>query len=639
MSVKLRPGECPVKAEYLIRPVNTYKEDAQEVASTNKNNEPTLGSLQEENNLSNVDLKENVSKVQGEVKDINGSVEIVNIAQADLPNVDSKENVESVEMKQVEVANVDLKENVKTEDAKSDSGEGKRSCTDEYVQPSKKKQKGQNKARPRTVPKQAKETRICLSILVNEECRFGEGCKFNHNVEEYLATRQADLGDVCVNFRETGKCRYGIECLFSKDHLTEDNKNIIDEEKFQKFLADRTKNNTLKRDVMVTVRKRKYKFSKSDKYLSEMHQQTKCVSTNETTDIREKRKVDFAGKLYLAPLTTLGNLPFRRICKRLGADITCGEMAMSTKLLQCQQAEWALIKRDPSEDIFGVQICGGYPDTMTKVTELLNAECHVDFIDINMGCPIDFVFKKGEGSALMGRLAKLEKIVRGMVQVSDVPVTIKMRTGIYENNINAHKVIPMVKEWGVDLITLHGRTREQRYTKDADWDYINSCAELANPVPLFGNGDIFSYEEMNEKNLKTSGAVIARGALVKPWIFTEIKEQRHWDISSSERFDILKEFTNAGLSHWGSDFKGVENTRRFLLEWLSFLCRYVPVGLLEVLPQKINERAPRYYGRNDLETLFSSDNAEDWVKISEMILGPVPDSFIFLPKHKANSYS
>lgn len=181
------------------------------------------------------------------------------------------------------------------------------------------------------------------------------------------------------------------------------------------------------------------------------------------------------------------------------------------------------------------------------------------------------------------------------------------------------------------------------------------------------------------------------GALLKPWLFTEIKEQRHWDISSSERLDVLRDFTHYGLEHWGSDTQGVERTRRFLLEWLSFLCRwtlnrgpvgdrsprphqalppslpsprcrYVPVGLLERLPQRINERPPYYLGRDHLETLMASQQAADWIRIryllasalgavlggpglichscphSEMLLGPVPPGFVFLPKHKANAY-
>jgi len=430
----------------------------------------------------------------------------------------------------------------------------------EKIQPPKKKQKGQNKARPRTVPKQKEANRLCTYLLINEECKFKESCRFSHDIEGYLQVKPAELGEICINFTQSGRCRHGIECLFSKQHTTEDNKNIIDEEKFSKFHDENyssKKNNTLEKQTMVKIRKKKYDFPRSDRYLKEMNKSAKSnnnndcgISTHYHANIKEKKKIDFAGKLYLAPLTTLGNLPFRSICKRLGADITCGEMAMATKLLQCHQAEWALIRRHQSEDLFGAQICGGFPDTLSRVAELLNNECNVDFIDLNLGCPIDLVFKKGEGSALMGRLSKLEKIIKGMVDVSEVPITVKMRTGINESNISAHKVIPMVREWGASMVTLHGRTREQRYTKDADWDYINMCAELASPMPLFGNGDILSFEEANTRH-QTSGIMIARGALIKPWIFTEIKEQRDWDISSHERFEFLRDFTNAGLMHWG----------------------------------------------------------------------------------------
>lgn len=129
-----------------------------------------------------------------------------------------------------------------------------------------------------------------------------------------------------------------------------------------------------------------------------------------------------------------------------------------------------------------------------------------------------------------------------------------------------------------------------------------------------------------------------RGALIKPWLFTEIKEQRHWDITANERLDMLKDFVKFGYDHYGSDEYGIATTRRYLLEWLSFLHRYIPIGLMERYPQQINERPPRYFGRNDLETLMASGNVQDWVKISNLIMPPPTDDFTFVPKHKSNSY-
>jgi tRNA-dihydrouridine synthase 3 len=180
----------------------------------------------------------------------------------------------------------------------------------------------------------------------------------------------------------------------------------------------------------------------------------------------------------------------------------------------------------------------------------------------------------------------------------------------------------------------------------ADWDYIQQVAQSRpeHPmIPIIGNGDIFSYTDYEEKVSREGiecTAMLGRGALIKPWLPVEIKERRHWDISASERLDMLKDFVRFGLEHWGTDTQGVNNTRRFLLEWLSFLYRYVPVGMLEVLPQAMNHRPPLHLcGRSDLETLMLSKDCKDWIKISEMFLGKVPDGFRFEPKHKASSYS
>ncbi|EEF49514.1 tRNA-dihydrouridine(47) synthase [NAD(P)(+)]-like [Ricinus communis] len=360
------------------------------------------------------------------------------------------------------------------------------------------------------------------------------------------------------------------------------------------------------------------------------------------THPREKKLIDFKGKLYLAPLTTVGNLPFRRLCKLLGADITCGEMAMCTNLLQGQASEWALLRRHSSEDLFGVQICGAYSDTVARTVELIDQECTVDFIDINMGCPIDIVVSKGAGSCLLTKPMRMKSIIHAASSTVDTPITVKVRTGYFEGKNRIDSLIADISNWGTNAVTIHGRSRQQRYSKLADWEYIYHCAKKApESFQVLGNGDIFSYTDWNKHKSdcpELSSCMIARGALIKPWLFTEIKEQRHWDIRSGERLDILKDYVHFGLEHWGSDTKGIETTRHFLLEWLSYTCRYIPVGLLDVIPQRINWRPPSYYGRDDLETLMASDSAADWIRISEMLLGKVPEGFTFAPKHKSNAY-
>ncbi|XP_046961174.1 tRNA-dihydrouridine(47) synthase [NAD(P)(+)]-like [Vanessa cardui] len=532
------------------------------------------------------------------------------------------------------------------------------------------KRRGQNKARPKTFQDE-KQNKPCPTIINNiskdeiKPCQFTK-CKYIHNPVEYLNSKQEDLGDTCHLFNIRGRCPRGITCRFGSGHTTKDGLNIIDETKVSTWKED--VKNTLQQSLQISLQKRKYDFTLAEKLVKSLDTKNKSEkkdiesdtinSTIESDKIisqsgaiidddlikllpREKKKIDWQNKLFLSPLTTVGNLPFRRICKQFGADITCGEMALCESLLKGLKQEWALVKRHESEDIFGAQICGNNAYGIAKVAQLLQENTELDFIDLNLGCPIDLIYKKGGGSGMMHRMPALEASVRSASSLLNIPFTVKMRTGIYQDKKIAHNIIPKVVNWGASLITLHGRSREARYTKLADWDYIESCAKIVSPCPVFGNGDILSYEDYayrREVAPTVQGVMIGRGALIKPWIFTEIKEQKLWDISSNERFDIIKKFTNYGLEHWGSDTQGVENTRRFLLEWLSFLYRYIPVGLLERPPQKINERPPLYFGRNDLETLMASGNCADWIKISEMLLGPVPDGFQFLPKHKANSY-
>ncbi|KAH9941524.1 hypothetical protein B0H21DRAFT_710495 [Amylocystis lapponica] len=348
----------------------------------------------------------------------------------------------------------------------------------------------------------------------------------------------------------------------------------------------------------------------------------------------EKKRLHWNGMTSLPP----------PLC-RLRADITCGEMGLAASFLQGSKEEWSLVRRHPSERTFGVQLAGNKPALLVPTAETIARECAgtLDFVDVNCGCPIDLVYKAGSGSALLDAAGKLGKIIVGMNRaLGDVPVTVKLRTGVKDGRNTAHRLMPRLgPEWDAAALTLHGRTRQQRYTKLADWDYIKQCVDAVrareaeedlSPVPIFGGGDCFSAQDYWEKmeSSGVDGVMVGRGALIKPWIFTEIKERREWDISARERLELVRKYAEYGLSHFGTDTAGVNTTRRYLCEALSFQYRYVPIGLLEVLPGRLNDRAPAFRGRNEL--------VQDWVKISEMFLGPAPETWTFTPKHKSNSY-
>ncbi len=532
------------------------------------------------------------------------------------------------------------------------------------------KSKGRNKNRPPPM-KFARHERVCpilVDVAADEDapqCSY-PNCSFQHDLKEYLEKKPPDIGDTCYAFAEFGRCPRGVTCRFGKAHIKLIDgdalgaRNKVDAEKWNKWKDVKRECNHLSGKLKHSLRKKEIDFKECDRLVDHLfkarEEESKATSAAageaeakklriedpvvSVYNDRDKKKIDWSDKLYLAPLTTVGNLPFRRLCKKLGADITCGEMSVGLQLLQGHQPEWALVQRHHTEDLFGIQVCGGSPQQMARLARVIEDHVDCDFVDINCGCPIDLIYKRGMGCGLMGRKKPLEILCRSMSSILSVPLTVKIRTGIYMDKRIAHSVVQPLREWGVDMVTLHGRSREQRYYRLADWDYIGECAKLADPLPLYGNGDLMNFEDVYSRKTSSgaAGVMFARGALIKPWVFTEVKERRHWDISASERLDLIRDYVNYGLEHWGSDSKGVETTRRFLLEWLSFLHRYVPVGLLKHPPQRMNQRIPKYVGRDEVETLLGSPSCADWIKISEMFLGKVPEGFAFEPKHKAHGY-
>ncbi|XP_042335875.1 tRNA-dihydrouridine(47) synthase [NAD(P)(+)]-like isoform X2 [Sceloporus undulatus] len=487
---------------------------------------------------------------------------------------------------------------------------------------------------------------------MGEECMPGPEGGFPRDIESYMATKPPDLGDSCILFSRFGKCRYWVTCRFAGAHLGEGYQNVVNEELWQEWKGKSTVRNMLVNKGSGSLMLKNFFFRKSSDYLFCLKKASKAMKaattkTTGTTTLKtvgvltdedlirlrpcEKRKLDFQGKLYLSSLSNCGSLPFRRICKRFGADITCGEMFTCALSQNELPGITSSLHRHETEDLFGIQLQGTTPKQMVNYAELLNETAEVDFVDINA--------EYRGGCVLMNHLVEFEQIVRGMDYVLSVPVTAKIRTGIAKKCRIAHTLIPKLRDWGASMVTLHGRSREEMHQNLADWEYIGECAKVAAPMPLFGNGDIFSFEDATRAmETGVSGIAIARAALIKPWIFTEIKERRHWDISARERLDMLKDFTDFGLEYWGSDKIGVEKTRHYMLNWLPFLCRYIPVGLLEHLPPKMSDQHPGVLYGDYLENLMSSEMIKDWVKISEMFLGTVPDDYHFEPAHDVDAY-
>jgi tRNA-dihydrouridine synthase 3 len=288
------------------------------------------------------------------------------------------------------------------------------------------------------------------------------------------------------------------------------------------------------------------------------------------------RASPFAGKVWLAPLTRGGNLPFRRLCVELGAEVTVSEMAVVRKLLRDRNHEFALLRRHPSEPCFGVQLADRHPDSLAEGARLAEAK-GARFVDLNCGCPIDTMTRRGLGASLLQKPGRLARLVEAMAKAVRVPVTVKLRLGYREGRENVSVLAKACEEAGAAAIAIHGRTREQRYSRAADWDAIGRAA-AERSVPVVGNGDILTHYEARERwrGSGVASVMLGRGALIRPWLFREIREEREWLPSAEDRFGILWRFVELLRDHFGETERSQTRILRFLPWHLGFFCRYRP---------------------------------------------------------------
>ena len=256
------------------------------------------------------------------------------------------------------------------------------------------------------------------------------------------------------------------------------------------------------------------------------------------------------GAVVLAPMTKGSNLPFRQLCIELGARVLVSEMVVARRLKQKRRSEFALIRRAPNEPCFGVQLAGNKPDEIAWAAALVEAR-GADFVDLNLGCPIDHFTRMGLGAALGRQVSRVRRIVEAMGTAVKVPVTVKIRLGWNATHLNYLELAQGIVDGGAAALTVHGRTREARYRQPADWDAIAEIA-AAVPIPVIGNGDLLFPHEAAE-HLAASGCTAlmsARGALIKPWLFRELSTG-YWDITAEERVEIYRRYVALATQHWG----------------------------------------------------------------------------------------
>jgi len=293
--------------------------------------------------------------------------------------------------------------------------------------------------------------------------------------------------------------------------------------------------------------------------------------------------------ILLAPMEDVTDPPFRYVCKMFGADMMYTEFISSEGLIRDAAKSVKKLDFDEFERPVGIQIFGHDIDAMVKAAQYAE-HANPDLIDINYGCPVKKVVSKGAGSGILNDIPKMVKMTQAVVNAVNIPVTIKTRLGWDDNNKDIVDIAERIQDTGIKAITIHGRTRTQKYSIPADWELIGKVKN--NPrmhIPIFGNGDVVNAVSAKyfKDNFGVDGLMIGRGVYGNPWIFNEIKHYLKTgeilptpDINERIRICTIqlkksvewKEERRGVIEirkHWGNYFKGYQNFKPFRIKLME----------------------------------------------------------------------